>query len=474
MGMPRRPPTTAADLVMLLAPLALLGAACDGPGNSGIFMPDPDLVRVVPWMSGTTPAVENNGSPAAVGPLLPVYPPIGLGLPDPGSQKFDCAPLAGLAFSTGWFDHFEPHEADGGTTGVAPGWSSYDDLSKYSFHVPGDYTWYPSLKGTTAVAWGMPAERFAGPSCDGKPNNWVLHFRGGLFRDWGGGISHAFMDPVSTYRDDIFSPCKHNEDFCPEPMPMGAKVDRAGMPAFAHDQDGNEIALAQYHDFVDVDGKYEGVAFWARRGPEGHDRVVVILSDKFTSSYLARENQQYCRRARKCHTRCLSGTPCAPDDPKAPKPIYRCWNPQDPQFATPTGPQLPLIDVEAQLDLMYPRCGPSACSAQATYIDHDFDDKQCRPYAYPASEESGEFCWNPGDPPPPDRDGRCDDGWKFSIELTPDWKFHAIPFSQFAQAAFGKRAPYMDLKSLATIAFGAPMGYADFFIDNVTFYRRAK
>ena len=81
---------------------------------------------------------------SVIGPLSPVYPPIGRGLADPGSQKresraeIDCSPLAGLAFSTGWFDDFEPRDAtDPGATGVAPGWSSYDDLSKYSFHVPG-------------------------------------------------------------------------------------------------------------------------------------------------------------------------------------------------------------------------------------------------------------------------------------------------------------------------------------------------
>ena len=123
---------------------------------------------------------------------------------------------------------------------------------------------------------------------------------------------------------------------------------------------------------------------------------------------------------------------------------------------------------------MYPRCGATACTSPSSYTDADFDGKQCRPYAYPASEESGEYCWNPEDPPPPDRDGRCQDAWQSSVELTLDWKFHAIPFKEFAQAGFGKKAPFMDLKSLDTIAFGAPTGWADFYVDNVTFYRRAK
>src|SRR5258706_12509536 len=108
MGMPRRPSTTAAELIV---PLALvLGAACDGPGNTGVYAPDPELVRMLPWLNGVTPVVESDGAGtvSAVMPLLPVYPPIGLGLPDPGSQRADCSGLVGLEFANGWLDNFEP------------------------------------------------------------------------------------------------------------------------------------------------------------------------------------------------------------------------------------------------------------------------------------------------------------------------------------------------------------------------------
>jgi hypothetical protein len=132
------------------------------------------------------------------------------------------------------------------------------------------------------------------------------------------------------------------------------------------------------------------------------------------------------------------------------------------------------VAIDSQLDLMYPRCGASACTSPSTYSDPDFDGKACRPYAFPAADESGEYCWNPGDPPPPSRDDRCQDGWQTSVQLTPDWTFHALPFSQFGQVGFGKKAPYMDLKSIDTIAFGSTMGWADAYFDNVTFYRRKK
>jgi hypothetical protein len=131
--------------------------------------------------------------------------------------------------------------------------------------------------------------------------------------------------------------------------------------------------------------------------------------------------------------------------------------------------------IDSELDLMYPRCGQSACTSPQTYLDRDFDDRACTPYTFPAADESGEFCWDPGrDAPPPSRDDRCQDGWMTSVQLSPDWKFYALPWSQFGQVGFGKKAPYMDLKSIDTIAFGATMGWADVYFDNVTLYRRKK
>jgi hypothetical protein len=440
---------------------ALVGWSCDGPGNTGRPPLDPELIKAVPWLSGVLPARDALGE--AVLPGSPLYPAIASGLPDPGSQHTDCAPLTGLEFSTGWFDTFDKYDpTDPDEPPVAPGWASYDDLSQYSFHAPGDATWYPELKPVLAWAWGLPSAHTPGPSCDGKPNDWVLHFRGGLFRKWGGGISHAFVDPVPRYRPSNTDTCKGGEDFCPPPVAEGAPVDTAGLPMTA----ANGDPYQQSHDFFDV-SSYDGIAFWARRGPEGNDEALVIVTDKFTSARLARENQKYCRRVRECHTVCLSGTPCSPDLPGSANPTYRCFDPK-------AGPLPTNIAIESQFDLMYPRCGASACTSPSSYPDPDFDTKACRPYTFPAADESGEFCWNKEDQPPPSRDERCQDGWQTSVRLTPDWTFYALPFSRFGQVGFGKRAPYMDLKSLDTIAFGATMGWADVYFDNVTLYRRKR
>ena len=71
-------------------------------------------------------------------------------------------------------------------------------------------------------------------------------------------------------------------------------------------------------------------------------------------------------------------------------PIHRCFNPAQ-------GP-LPSLAVDSLLDLMYPRCGASACTSPATYVDPDFDGKACRPFTFPAADESGEYCFNTSAP----------------------------------------------------------------------------
>jgi hypothetical protein len=297
-----------------------------------------------------------------------------------------------------------------------------------------------------------------------------LHFKGGLFRKWGGGISHAFTDPVGQYRATPYDACAPEDDFCPAPLAKGTTVDSAGLPTKATSSDDYLDGYRQSHDFFDV-SSYDGIAFWARRGPEGSAQTLVILTDKFTSSRLARENQQYCRRIRECHSRCLSGAPCSPTTENG-ETVYRCVDPA--QVVNGMLPQLP-ISIDTEVDQIYPRCGQSACTSPGTYLDPDFDGKPCTPYTFPSADESGEYCFDPKtDLPPPTRDDRCQDGWMTVIQLSSDWKFYALPWSSFGQVGFGKKAPRLDLKSLDTLAFGASMGWADAYFDNVTLYRRKK
>jgi len=475
------PPRPQRHVAAALVAAALALTACDGPGNSGRSPLEANVVELVPWQNGVLPHLDETAVPVdpSVGkpvifPSLPQFPPIGLGLPDPGPSRTDCSTVDQYEFSKGWFDSFEPPADQADYVGVAPGWASYDDLTKDSWHSPGDVTWYPGLSQQSAsgtvthafnVAWGLAADRFPGPSCDGTPNDWVLHFKGGLFRKWGGGISHAFTDPPGLYCPSSFSASStppHN-DFCPPMTADGTIVDGSGLPAMGT----SGMPYLQSHDYFDV-SSYDGLAFWARRGPEGSAQALVILTDKYTSSRLARENNTFCHRVRECHTRCLSGAPCSPNTENGAT-VYRCFDP-----AQGALPQVP-FNIDTEIDQIYPRCGASACTSPPSYLDRDFDDKPCTAYTYPSADEAGEFCFDPKtDPPPAGRDERCQDGWQSVIQLSSDWQFYALPWSSFGQVGFGKKAPRMDLKTIDTLAFGASMGWADAYFDNVTLYRRKK
>jgi len=439
--------------------LAAALLSCDGPGNTGQEVPDASLSLAVPWVDGVLPVVEG-GSPVI--PAVPLFPPIASGLPDPGpSRAANCAPLTGIRTSPGWVDTFEPAQTMG-VVGVASAWSGFDDLTKYAFHTPGDAQWYPGLVADSPP-WGLPAVNVGGPSCDGTPNNWSLHFRGGEFRYWGGGMSHVFTDPDGA----VNGACMLGPDLCPPPPAAGATEDSAGLPLAP--AGGKTWADGPgSHLFVDASA-YEGIAFWARRGPEGQDRLLVTITDNFTSDRLARENQKYCRRLRACYTHCLNGTACSPTTDMTASPpstIYRCFD--------PTNGPLPSVANISLLEVLYPRCGQSACTFSSNYPDPDFEGKDCRPYTFPAGDITGEYCYNAGDPPPPDRDEQCLDGWATTVQLTPDWQYNTVPFSKMEQGGFGKKAPYFNVKAIDTIAFGFILGWADVFIDNVSFYRHSQ
>jgi hypothetical protein len=361
--------------------------------------------------------------------------------------------------------------------GVANAWTAFDDLTPGAFHAPGDVSWYPGLSGEYGALYGLPAVRMGGPSCNGTPNNWSLHFSGGQFRNWGAGMSTVFTDSFPP-----MVACPADADICPAPPAPGATVDSAGLPLTT--PDGGQYAnfnLGKSHTFLDVSA-YEGVSFWARRGPEGQERMIVTMTDNFTSDRLARQNEKFCRRLKACYTQCLNGAPCtlthddwtSGTDPNSDSgsyvPTYRCFNPEAGPF--PVSSLLVASNSDALLELLYPRCGQSACTSRVSYTDPDFDGKDCLPHTFPAADISREYCFNPGDLPPPDRDGQCLDGWATTVELTTDWQFYTVRFSDMQQGGFGKKAPYFNLHAVDTIAFGFIVGWADLFLDNVAFYRR--
>jgi hypothetical protein len=432
--------------------VAIACPACSSSdGNSGQVTVPASLAAAVPWANGAVPLLNPDGS--LVAPSVPVFPTIGPGTPDPGSDPIDCSPLADIELSPFFTTTFEPDPTQGNLLGVGVAYSSYDDQTYGSFRVTGDASWYPGLATlhTNSTYWGLAADQITdGPSCDGQPNGWAMHFRGGRYNYYGAGVENPLAAIV---------PCPPGSDFCPQPAAQGATLDPVGLPL--QNPDGQPFEQQAPHQYWDV-STYDGVVLWARCGPDSAADVLVTLQDKHTSDDLNRENQTFCQRIKTCSPTCLSGLPCTLEGPNTqdPSPRYRCFDP---------AVGMAQIDAPSEIEAVYPLCGPSACLSPYYDVDLDFDPTECKPYEF-SGAQVGYYCY--GGQPPPTEDERCGDAWVAPITLTTNWQIFVVPFTQFRQVGFGKPAPFMDLHSIAELAFEVPIGWADVYIDNVTFYRQ--
>ena len=374
--------------------------------------------------------------------------------------------------------------------------------------VPGSTDTYLSLPFPKASTPGaLPIV----PQCPGAPpNNYVIHMRGAGFRYYGGNIAHILAG--DNYNNDSL----YDETDCPPQVPgkpslchpkptagdtvrvngQTVPADSAGFPLLptkSTTNPGEMYQLGALHTYLDASG-YDGVSFWARLGPDSMGTLLVTIADKYTSDDMNRQNETFCRRIFACYSECQSGvntdhgyvpTPCsaAPlETDAAGGPLYRCYDPAKGALPGPNGGVGASSDL---LDEAYPRCNPhtipkdpttgtythgSACTFRSTYPDADFEGKECRPYTF-TSGESGEYCFNADDPPPPSRQERCNDGFTSTLQLTGDWLFYTVPFSDMRQGGYGKVAPEFDLKSVYSVTLGWGPGNMDFYIDNVSLYK---
>lgn len=429
-----------------LLPVLLIAASCSGKGNSGRTEPDPELIKQVPWIDGFAPAIDPV-SKSAIVPKSPVYPPIGPNTPDPGSRvQFDteehradaCRAQQGIELSS-WHHDFEP--VGGGTIGVAQFFSAYDDHTEGAWHVPGDASWYDDVAGqrggvtapnalTALPPWGLAADKVDNaPNCEG-PSAWALHVRGGRFNYFGGGAEHPLSLDCTT--------AGQAEACSMMPDPAGVLINASS---------------------------YDGVSFWARRGPDGASGLMVVLQDKYTANALG-STVGHCQAVTQCRPTCGEGSTCQTlqllqGDPEN---MRRCV--PDAEGANPKA----AIMEPALQQLLYPPCEESTCVAPFYNPNPDLDNTQCKPYNFTGLEEN---YWCFGDKPPAAPDQRCGDGFVSNISLSTDWTFYKLPFNSFAQVGFGKKAPPNDVpeKALYSIAFLFSVGYTDFFVDNLHFYR---
>jgi hypothetical protein len=266
---------------------------------------------------------------------------------------------------------------------------------------------------------------------------------------------------------------------------------------------------------VDV-SQYDGVSFWARRGPNGQEGIRVMVGDKYTDDDLNYQalayeaatgisQPTYCRRNRECdctnHQQC-SGTTLG----KIRTQLGAAGNgisgdPNSSVQVCGTTPPLgwnPLNSCTGALECVGANGGPSFCcgasNCDAVYPafpcdllpdagrfagdggqgqggDPQYYGKPCTPYAF-ANGVQASYCYDPAtDPPPAPPTEMCGDFWMTTVDLTTDWKFYKVPFSVLRQQGFAKKSDALDLHSASVIRFSWDLGWIDYWIDQVSFYR---
>lgn len=353
---------------------------------------------------------------------------------------------------------------------------------------------------------------------EGNERNSVLHLLGGPFTGWGGGMGIAMQKmngrPTNAGQE-AGSSLKHDPTAPIEPKRITKNLCLDSPPASVCPPETADYAVRVAA--LDV-SEYDGVSFWARRGPNGQPGIRVNVGDKGTDddiSYLTTrynathpdEEPQplYCQRLRECA--CRNHKACK--FRKKPEALSI-----DPSFAEYKYDEAWYCGTEKQdgdlssysTDLSGAGsvvvCGQTACDRhypayQNDYPDggitdkdkepvidsprdekHDiygsdvqFSQRPCTPYAFPNGVVSS-YCYDPKkDPPPIANVDQCGDHWMTTVNLTTDWQFFKVPFKILRQQGWAKKSPQLDLHSVSVVRFTWDIGWIDYWFDDVAFYK---
>lgn len=351
---------------------------------------------------------------------------------DPPPARVDCdAAEAGLEFFPVW-----DFEAD-----IATALYVYDDNSR-NFSQP------RSANNNLLSAFEPPTTAL--PRCipQQEPGaNRTFRLYGGPYRSWGGGVGRRV--------DQLLTSC-------------GEHCAEVASPTREWPEHTLDLS------------RWDGISFWARRGIDGQANLRVAIGDKYTDddiNFLQYEKDpnapRYCERVKECGCRTWSPDgkrkPCSPwvaSTAQGMETRYACFDPA----VDPT----PVAADEVER-FGYEECGVSFCSAQYeafTRPDLQFQDLPCAPYTFRGGIE-GNYCYDPvNGPPPPETNAQCGDHWLHSVTLSTEWQFYVVPFTRLLQQNWAKESHYLDLTSVSLLRFTWDRGWADFYIDDVSFYRR--
>jgi hypothetical protein len=369
---------------------------------------------------------------------------------DPGSKPVDVTKAeAGYQFAWLWdLDPGLDHEG-----GKAWATFTYDDNTS-NFVLP---IRTPSATGYGQGGW----EPLSDPVPPGQGPLFAARFRGGPFTEYGGGFGMSLRSISNS---------------------VAAAVPRTNPGILLLEQTPSAEYPNNTAGAYDL-SSYEGVAIWARRGPDGQSTMRLGITERNSAEDLNSsavvdalgmkaigiEEGKYCRRWRYCG--CSGGTPCSPVPGNPDKHV--CY---DPDFETPT-------DAELNDQIKYPHCGVTRCQDKnASTAGPDPDPlfwkeppngaAVCSP-AVQSDGRSDMFCFDPKiDPPPPAKRERCNNPFSRAITVSTDWQLIKVPFTELRQADEGNVADDMDLRSVKQFVVTYGAGWIDFWVANVGFYRK--
>jgi len=477
---------------------------------------------------------EASGTPA------PVYSDACLSgkcLPDPGSRAVSAEECEAAEAP---FEFF-PIPLWDFETGLAALSYTYDDDTTDSMNIAG---------------WEPPTIEDPFGRC-GREGNEVLHITGGPFLEWGGGFGRSLRCMNGNLNTLKQAGTPLEEVWCPTTIVPGtgtlspacelaqraelneeqAKIAAACPERDRADQAGEELpveeqaALGQTVDLSD----WEGIAFWARRGPNSQTGFRVAVGDRntdddisFVQYVLDPMSPRRCERSVPCtcQDRNRPCTTLTEEDIEAlygdPDPSRPYWNGK-PATCQPGQTQTARC-LRAGDSICYNRetdpplgeerdyiiCGDTACgwpSASAKslngvlthqpteryettsavptdtgwgthYGDVQFQDTTCRPWSFHGSVTGG-YCYDPesaipGRQEPFESTEICGDHWLRPVALSLDWELYLVPFTDLLQQGWAKRFYELDLTSLALARLTWDRGFVDFYVDDVRFYRKKR
>ncbi len=425
-------------------------------------------------------------------------------------------------------------------------------LHGYTYGDDTTYNYYP-------FGWEPPSIPDPYGRCERKDNH-VFHIAGGPFIEWGGGLGRSLrcmntknwsgtlaQDTIDAWRTakgynnptSSFSENTSGAIYCHTGQSTGASAyitpacdtaeSTSKIPGICPQRDriykaskGTTIEPPQDKALlgmaIDVSA-WEGISFWARRGPNSQAGFRVLVGDKYTDDDISFMQYmidptapRYCERMFECKCKNAS-RPCTAITEEEAKQINRSLNtahtdlpPSDPAalanpprsyWEDPNSYNLNPLKAGDKIcwDRSVPNaiaiatrtqyCGETSCSHQSdsgkslnVSRDPFIDDTTCQEYTFRGSIQTN-VCYNPdseiaGQKAPPEQSQVCGDHWMRSIDLTEDWAFYTVPFNTLLQQGWAKRTYMLDLTALTLARITWDRGYIDYYIDDVRFYRKKK